>query len=291
MNKIVKIISLTLLVIVVIFLALIASYHIYGFVKPRSVGAEDLPIGEFIGDPDDISGIKDAYVNFAVSENPYDYTVTLPESYTVEPSTLPAVALKDMQTLGLWSGKGKINYWSVCKIGDLHSKEAKRITLSLWNDWRKHRKECESAFKKLEKVPVKMKYTDEDFKPILDKTTDPEEKRILNNLVFLSEMNEQLQTKEVLINYLNSPNPPVVKNKVNKEELKKILLDQVIGIKVNGNRAVLVNGVPDGLLVSLYKFVKIDDGKWKIYVVDEHPQISETTYRDLHNYWAKRLKH
>jgi len=290
MNKIAKKIFLTLLVIAVIFLIPITSYHIYEFIKPRSVGAEDLPIGEFIGAPDDISGIKDTYINFAISKNPYDYTVTLPESYAVEPSALPEVALKDLQTLGLWNGKGKINYWSVCKIGDLHSKKEEKIIFSLWNDWRKHRKECESAFKELEKVPVKTKYTEEDFKSILDKTTDPEEKRILNNLVFLSEINEHLQTKEVLINYLNSTNPPMLKNKVNKEELKKSLLDQIIGIKVNGNRAVLVNGVPDGLLVSLYKFVKID-GEWKIYVVDEHPQISETTYRDLHEYWAKKLKH
>ena len=283
MRKKFIIISAVLIGIFVLQFVLLRFWHYF---KPHEASASNLPIGIFSGSKADIDAIKDVYLKFSVMPDWYKYTATLPESYIIDPESIPEIARADLKKQHLWNGEGKINIWALAKIGDLHFAEGLKAQYFLWESRRKHPEEFESALKLFRSIPASEKITPQYRKNKVNAIKNPVEKEIFSKMLFLREV--EGFCPEYINTIANGPEPIAqVKATQIKERMKRVkkTLDVcIIGISVSGNRATLLYSAPEGFLLHIVKFAKLN-GEWKIIAIDEHPKLTESDERAVVNYW------
>jgi len=283
MRKKFVIISAALIGIFVLQFVFLRFGHYF---KPGGAAASNLPIGIFSGNKADIAAIKDVYLKFIVMPDRYKYTATLPESYIIDPESIPEVVRADLKKQHLWNGKGKINIWALAKIGDLHFAEGLQAQHFLWESRKKHPEEFESALKLLRSIPANERITPEYRKNKISAIKDPVEKEIFSKMLFLREV--EGFSPEYINTITDGPEPASqvkeIPTKERMENVKKTLDTCIIGISVSGNRATLLYSAPEGFLLHIVKFAKLN-GEWKIIAIDEHPKLTESDVRAVVNYW------
>lgn len=320
LKRILKITGISILVIVLGLIYVDINYmrigpgeklycYIFPFLTPDESSAFDLPIGEFIGSKEEIEKVRDANLNYHTAllisnrdNNPdiiWPFVVNIPESNSIDPNEEPDYIKEELLKEHLWDGKSKINFWAVIKVGAHIEEKVNEANKSLSKTIKEHPELFKDAVEKIKRLkPEEVDATDafNKTKELLNSTiTNENEKEIIENLLLIRRIRGIVPTSEAgLENHITEALKQVTNNegfKQLKEELKKDFgdADIIIGIKVEGDRAILVFGIPDAYYTEIRKFVKVGD-TYKLYT-SEKPKYSKALYRALAKYWKeKKLK-
>ena len=303
------------LVVVIIIISGIVyfdiNYHIVGpgeklycylipFLTPGDSSADTLPIGKFIGNKQDIEKVKEANLNyqtawilFIENNNPdilLPFIENLPESNTVDPDELSEFEKSKLLQLHLWDGRSKINFFATFKEGAILRKKEEKSIAILSALLKKYPK----LFKNVANKVKALKQSEIENTNLVNSFTDYNEKLIAENLLFIRKLTGiTVQSETDLKNLESSKNALekiVGKGDFNliKQKIEKDINKSIIGIKTEGNKAILVYGIPDGLYTQVRKFVRAGN-TYKLYTI---VNVKHTKSIDLalSNYWKKQLE-
>ncbi len=279
-----------------------AYCYILPFLAPKDAAASDIPIGKFIGSKAEIEKVKEANLNFQTAWILYSkdndpgiilpFMIDLPESKTVDPDSVPDFEKSKLLKLGLWDGKGKISFVATFKRGPaVREKEYEAIDalLPLIKKYPELFKISAEKIKSLKQGELNSK-----GRQLINSAKNENEKKIIENLLIVRNITGIAVQSESQLESLKAPRKMLAQIvgdkdfKTPRNKISKDIENSIIGIRVNGNRAILVYGIPDGLSTEVRKFVKVGD-TYKLYTITD---IKHTKNLDeaLVKYWNKKLK-
>ncbi len=279
-----------------------AYCYLFPFLTPKNTAGCNLPIGEFIGSKNEIEKVKEANLNYQAASILYwkdndpkmilRFMVDLPESRTVDPEEIPFSERSKLLKTHLWDGKGKISFVATFKSGATIRKRLYDAIDTLSDMTDKYPELFKEASEKVK--TLKQDKLDAAGQNLLESVKDENEKKIIENLLFIREIKGiTVQSKSQLesLKASRSMIAQIVGNKDFahlKKDIKNDIEGNIIGIKTDGNKAILVYGIPDGLLTEVRKFVKVGD-TYKLYTITsvEHTKSLDEA---LNKYWDKKLK-
>jgi|GEM_PF-2517879 len=312
MKRILKTIAIFVVIIILGFIYLAVTYNIIGpgeklycyifpFLTPKESSAVDLPIGDFIGSKEEIEKVKDANLNYhtasLISErdnNPdviWPFVVDLPESNSIDPDKEPDYIKDRLLRAHLWDGKSKINFFAVSRVGASLQQEKDEACEFLSQSIEKYPELFKDASEKVKIIKQEEINNTKDF---LNSISDENERKIAENLLFIRKITGITPTSELDLRCLTN-NRGILGEvigrgdfKRTKENIREDVEGGVIGIKINGDRAILVYGTPDSYYTEVRKFAKVGD-TYKLYTIEgvEHTKALD---RALNDYWTKKIK-
>lgn len=312
MKRILKTIAIFVVIIILGFIYLTVTYNIIGpgeklycyifpFMTPKESSAVDLPIGEFIGSKEEIEKVRDASLNYhtasLISErdnNPdaiWPFVVDLPESNSVDPNEELDYIKEKLLADHLWDGKSKINFFAVAKVGGYFQQKENEACDFLSKSMTEYPNLFKDAVEKVKSIKQEEINNTKDF---LDSISDKNEREIAENLLLIRRITGITPTSELDLRGLTN-NRRILGQvigegdfKSTKENIREDVEGGVIGIKVNGDRAILVYGTPDSYYTEVRKFAKVGD-RYKLYTIEgvEH---TKALNRALNDYWTKKIK-
>ncbi len=276
--------------------------YVFPFLTGGDAGDCNLPIGEFIGSKPEIEKVKEANLDFQTALVLYlrnndprivlPFMIDLPESKTVDPDSVPDFEKSKLPELHLRDGKSKISFVETFKRGAVIRKEEYDAidALSLLAE-----KYPELFNTSLEKVKaLKQNELNSKGEQLINSVKTENEKKIIQNLLLIrkitgitvqskSQLESLKSPRKMLTEIADRKNFEALKNKISKD-----ITGSVIGIRINGDRAILVYGIPDGLCTEIRKFAKVGN-TYKLYAITD---IKHTKSIDsaLLNYWEKDLR-
>ncbi len=269
---------------------------------PKESLTVDLPIGEFIGSKEEIEKVKDANLNYQTAsfiEERYDnpnaiwpFVVNLPESNSIDPDTVPQYIKGRLIACHLWDGKGKINFFAMDKEKSLSQQKENEAYEFLSKSIKKYPKLFKDASEKVESIKQKRELIN--TKDFLNSISDKNERKIAEDLIFIRRITGITPSSEANLRGLRYSRITLkqIRSEDNfksiKEWFKKEMKDSVIGIKVNGGRAILVYGMSDDLLTQVRMFAKVGD-TYKLYNI-EGVKHTRALDKALSTYWRKKIK-
>jgi len=243
--------------------------------------------------------VEEANLNYQVAlivyerdNNPYEiekFVVDFPESRTVNPNSLSATERSKLLNLGLWDGKGKISFVATFEAGcNIKEKEA-AVIKELTELKEKYPKLFDNVVQRVEQF--KQNSSSEKF---LSEISNKNEKKIATDILFIRSVSGITVHSEADLESL-CKNTEILKQITKngsfseiKEKLRNEIKDSVIGIRVSGNKAIVVYGIPDGLYTQTRKFVKIGN-IYKLYTITnvKHTKLLDA---ELKKYWEVKVK-
>ncbi len=273
-------------------------YYLFPFLTPADSAASNIPIGKFIGSKAEVEKVEEANLNYQAAlilyerdNNPYGiekFTVDLPESKSVDPNSLSPAEKSKLINLGLWDGKGKISFVATLKVGSKIKEKEEAVINELINLKEKYPKLFDDAAQKVEKF--KQNSSPEKF---LKEISNENERKIAADILFIKKISGITVRSEADLKNLRK-NVEVLKQITRsgsfleiKEKLRNDIKDSVIGIRISGNKAILVYGIPDALYTQIRKFVKIGD-TYKLYTITnlKHTKLLN---EELEKYWEEKI--
>ncbi len=268
------------------------------FLTPTDSTASDIPIGEFIGSKAEVEKVEEANLNYQAAlivyerdNNPYGiekFTVDLPESKTVDPNSLPLAERSKLINLGLWDGRGKVSFLATFEAGIKIKEKEEAVINELINLKEKCPKLFDDAVQRVEQF--KQNSSPEEF---LSKFSNENERKIAADILFIKKISGITVRSEADLKNLRK-NVEVLKQITRngifleiKEKLRNDIKDSVIGIRVSGNKAILVYGTPDALYTQIRKFVKIGD-TYKLYTIT-NVKHTKLLNEKLEKYWEEKI--
>ncbi len=279
-----------------------AYCYVLPFLAPKDTAASDIPVGKFIGSKAEIEKVKEANLDFQTDWILYSkyndpgiilpFMIDLPESKTVDPDSLPNFEKSKLLKLGLWDGKGKISFVATFKRGAvIREKEYEAVDalLPLIKKYPELFKISAEKVKSLKQGELNSKEWQ-----LINSAKNENEKKIIENLLLIRNITGIAVQSESQLESLKAPRKMLAQIIGNKDfktlrnKISKDIESSIIGIRVNGNRAILVYGIPDGLTTELRKFAKVGD-TYKLYTITgvKHTKSIDSA---LANYWNKVLK-
>ncbi len=273
-------------------------YYLLPFLTPTDSTTSDIPIGKFIGSKTEVEKVEEANLNYQAAlilyerdDNPYGiekFTVDLPESRTVDPNSLSPAEKSKLINLGLWDGKGKISFVATLKAGIKIKEKEEAVINELINFKEKYPKLFDNAAQRVEKL--KRNSSSEKF---LKEISNENERKIAADILFIKKISGITVRSEADLKNLRK-NVEVLKQITKngsfleiKKKLRNDIKDSVIGIRISGNKAILVYGIPDGLYTQIRKFVKIGD-TYKLYTIT-NVKHTKLLNEELEKYWEEKI--
>ncbi len=276
--------------------------YVFPFMTPEETSAVNIPIGKFVGDKQDINDVKEANLNYqaawyiSVRDNSPDavlpFIVNLPESNSIDPSKVPDYDKDNLLRLHLWDGKSKINFFALYfREGSILRNQENDACAYLLDAITKNPAQFKDAVEKVKDVS-KNNLSISARKNFLNLISNENERKIAENLLFISRTRGIIVRNKADIESLKN-NKSMLKRIVSdkdlntvKEKIRSAIEDSVIGIKINGDRAILVYGIPDGYYTQVRMFAKMKGG-WKLYNI-QNVKHTKALDRALADYWAKK---
>ncbi len=200
-NKSIKVIIIVVLLAVSVAVYADVNYNRIGpggklycyflpFLIPTDSAASDIPIGEFIGNKEEVKKVEEANLNYQAAlivyerdGNPYEiekFTVDLPESKTVDPNSLSPAERSKLINLGLWDGRGKVSFVATLEAGSKIKEKEEAVITELINLKEKYPKLFDDAVQRVEKL--KRTSPSEEF---LGAINNENERKIAADILFI----------------------------------------------------------------------------------------------------------